>query len=122
MRLHTLFAFVGAAALALIACNSADKTASSPRSVTQVTPSSSAPVTRATPVTAASVPSDGVRRITTVELQDLINKDNAFVVDVRNQASYDAGHIRGARLIPNTQILDRAKELPRDKTIVTYCS
>ena len=122
MRLLISFALVGATALALIACNSADNTASSSRSVTQATPSSSAPVTQATPITAASVPTDGVRRITTVELQGLINRGQALVVDVRNQASYDAAHIRGARLIPNTQILDRAKELPRDKTIVTYCS
>ena len=121
MRLLISFAIVGAAAVALIACSSADK-ASNSRSVTQVTPSSSAPVTRATPGTTAAVPADSVRRITSVELQDLINKGQAFVVDVRNQASYDAGHIRGARLIPNSQILNHVKELPRDKTIVTYCS
>jgi 3-mercaptopyruvate sulfurtransferase SseA len=117
MRLLISFALVGAAAVALIACNSADKTSSS-RSVTQATPSSSA----ATPAAAASAPADGVRRITTVELQDLIKKGQAFVVDVRNQASYDAGHVRGAKLIPNNEILNHVKELPRDKTIVTYCS
>jgi len=122
MRVLISFALVGAAALALIACNSADKTASSLKPGTQVSPSSSAPVKGATPATAASAPTDGVRRITTVELQDLINKGQALVVDVRTQASFDAGHIKGARLIPHTQIGARAKELPRDKTIDTYCS
>jgi rhodanese-related sulfurtransferase len=63
-----------------------------------------------------------VRRITTVELQDLISKGQAYVVDVRNEESYKLGHVRGAKLIPNTQIGERSKELPRDKTIVTYCS
>ena len=117
MRVLISFALAGAAALALIACNSADKTASSLKPGTQVSP-----VTGATPAKAASAPNDGVRRITTVELQDLINKGQALVVDVRNQASFDAGHIKGARLIPHTQMGALAKELPRDKTIVMYCS
>jgi rhodanese-related sulfurtransferase len=63
-----------------------------------------------------------VRRITVVELQQLVSKGEAFVVDVRNDASYKQGHIKGARLIPTNQILQRADELPQDKVIVTYCS
>ena len=105
--------------LALIACNS--QTNFELKAVPQITPSTQRRC-QGRPTTAASAPADGVRRVTTVELQDLINKGQAFVVDVRNQASYDAGHIKGARLIPNTEILSHAKELPRDKTIVTYCS
>lgn len=67
-------------------------------------------------------PNDGVRRITTVELEDLMNQKKVVVVDVRTQQSYDLGHIRGAKLIPVNEIGERGKELPRDKTIVTYCS
>ena len=116
MRLLISFALASLAMLALIACNSGD----SPNRVA----SSSTPATPAKPKVAptAGVPADGVRRITTVELQDLINKGQAYVVDVRTQPSYNLGHVRGAKLIPHTQIAERAKELPRDKTIVTYCS
>jgi len=116
MRVLISFALASVAAFALIACKSAD----SPNRVA----SSSSPATPAKPKLppAAGVPADGVRRITTVELQDLISKGQAYVVDVRNEASYNAGHVRGARLIPNTQIVEHLKELPRDKTIVTYCS
>jgi 3-mercaptopyruvate sulfurtransferase SseA len=116
MRLLISFALASLAAFALVACNSAD----SPNSVA----SSATPATSAMPKAAptAGVPADGVRRITTVELQDLINKGQAYVVDVRNEASYNLGHVRGAKLIPNTQIAQRSNELPRDKTIVTYCS
>ena len=67
-------------------------------------------------------PTDGVRRITTGELADLMNQGNVVVVDVRNQAAYDLGHIRGAKLIPVPQVGERTKELPRDKMIVTYCA
>ncbi|MFN2514322.1 MAG: rhodanese-like domain-containing protein, partial [Pyrinomonadaceae bacterium] len=87
MRLVISFALASLAALALIACNSAD----SPNRVA----SSSTPATPAKPKGAptAGLPADGVRRISTVELRDLISKGEAFVVDVRNEASYNLGHI-----------------------------
>jgi len=65
---------------------------------------------------------DGARRITIVELQDLIKKKEAFIVDVRNEASFNAGHIPGSKLIPAGEILNHVDELPKDKLIVTYCS
>ena len=65
---------------------------------------------------------DGARRITIQELDALMKNNEAFVVDVRNQASYDAGHIPGSKLIPAGEILNHLNELPRDKMIVTYCS
>ena len=69
-----------------------------------------------------TVHADGVRRITLQEFEELRSKGDAFIVDVRNQAAYDQGHIPGARLMPSGEILNHVKELPRDKTIVTYCS
>ena len=65
---------------------------------------------------------DGARRVTTSELQELMKNNEAFVVDVRNQASFDAGHIPGSKLIPSSEILNHVNELPKDKLIVTYCS
>jgi 3-mercaptopyruvate sulfurtransferase SseA len=65
---------------------------------------------------------DGARRVTIIELQDLIKKHEAFVLDVRNEASYNAGHIPGSKLIPAGEILNHVDELPKDKLIVTYCS
>jgi hypothetical protein len=116
MRLLISFALASFALFALIACHSAD---SSNRVVSNSAPATPAKP-RATP--AAAVHNDGVRRITTAELQDLISKGEAYVVDVRNDAAYNLGHVRGAKLIPHDQIGGRSKELPRDKTIVTYCS
>ena len=65
---------------------------------------------------------DGARRITINELETLVKNGEAFIVDVRNQAAYDQGHIPGSRLIPSAEILNHLNELPKDKTIVTYCS
>ena len=67
-------------------------------------------------------PSDGVRRVTITELKDLMAKNEAVVIDVRNQASYDAGHIAASRLIPEAEVKNHSDELPKDKLIVTYCS
>ena len=65
---------------------------------------------------------DGARRITIPELEALMKNNEVFLVDVRNQAAYDLGHIPGSKLIPSGEILNHISELPRDKMIVTYCS
>lgn len=67
-------------------------------------------------------PADGVRRITVTELKDLLAKNQAFVIDVRTESTYNAGHIHGAKLIPEADIPNHLSELPKDKLIVTYCS
>ena len=66
--------------------------------------------------------SDGARRITPDEVRELLKKNQAVLIDVRGESAYKAGHIKGALWIPANEIGDRAKDLPRDKTIVTYCS
>jgi rhodanese-related sulfurtransferase len=67
-------------------------------------------------------PEDGVRRITPAEAREALEKGKAIIVDVRGEDSYNAGHVKGARLIPLNDILARITELPRDKMIITYCS
>ena len=67
-------------------------------------------------------PSDEARRITPDEVRELLKKNQAVLVDVRSESAYKQGHIKGALWIPYNEIGDRAKDLPRDKTIVTYCS
>jgi rhodanese-like protein len=78
------------------------------------------PVAVASPT--AVTPSDNARRITVAEAKDALEKNEAVVIDVRNEASYNAGHIRGAKLIPVGEIANRVNELPKDKLIITYCS
>jgi hypothetical protein len=87
-----------------------------------LTACNSAEMRRAATPGQSPTPSDGVRRITVAELKTMMDNNEAFVIDVRNEASYDAGHIKGSKLIPEADILKHLDELPRDKTIVTYCS
>lgn len=97
-------------ALGFAACNAADSNSK----VTANTPT--------TPSPTVAQRGDGVRRITTAELDELMKQGKVIVLDVRNKDMYDLSHIRGAKLIPINQIGERANELPRDKMIVTYCS
>ena len=108
MRLLISFFAVAILALGVLtACNSADLKASHN------------PVDK--PCT-GPLPADGACRVTVQQLKDLLAKNEAVVIDVRNQASYDMGHIKGARLIPEAEVANRVDELPKNKLVVTYCS
>jgi predicted sulfurtransferase len=67
-------------------------------------------------------PGDGIQRITPEEVREALKKGKAILIDVRNEASYKAGHIKGAHSIPLSELESRVKELPRKKMIITYCS
>ena len=111
MRSKTIYSgMILTALVVLAACNATD----TPVNTNSNTPSNTAP-----PQTTYA---DGARRITPAELETLIKEGKAFIVDVRNQDSFDMGHIPGSRLIPASLVGEHVNELPRDKTIVTYCS
>ncbi len=59
--------------------------------------------------------------ITVQQAKDMIDRGEVFIMDVRTQEEYDAGHIKGSTLIP-VQELDKAlNKIPRDKKILVYC-
>jgi 3-mercaptopyruvate sulfurtransferase SseA len=71
---------------------------------------------------APTQPADSVRRVTIDELKTMLAENKAVVVDVRGDAAFKTGHIKGALMIPAAEIDKHADELPKDKLIVTYCS
>lgn len=44
-----------------------------------------------------------------------------YVVDVRDDDEWAAGHVAGAHHIPLVELFDRVAELPKQKEIVVYC-
>ncbi len=121
MRLFaSLSAAVLLAALAFTACNSRDGSGTAARSTGSSSSSSNSTGSASGPT--ASTPGDGVRRMTTAELRDALEKGTAVVVDVRSAESYKMSHIKGSLNIPEGEIVARKDEMPRDKTIVFYCS
>ena len=53
----------------------------------------------------------------------LINREDALVVDVRDQGEYGAGHILGAKNWPLDHLDERGGEAARrkDKPVIVYC-
>jgi rhodanese-related sulfurtransferase len=47
---------------------------------------------------------------------------DTLILDVRNQDEANAGMIKGAKLIPDEELLARSGELPKDKRIVAHCA
>lgn len=64
----------------------------------------------------------GIVTVTPAQALQLINHDDAVVVDMRDSSEYKAGHIRSARHIPATSFANHINELNklRDKPIIVY--
>jgi rhodanese-related sulfurtransferase len=55
------------------------------------------------------------------ELRVLLREQAVVVLDVRPTLEYRAGHIRGARSIPVSELEARLKEIPKRSEVVAYC-
>ncbi|PAU77406.1 Rhodanese-related sulfurtransferase [Franzmannia pantelleriensis] len=57
------------------------------------------------------------------EATQLINREDAVVVDIREANDFKAGHIAGARNIPQSKLDNRISELEKskDKPIIVVC-
>lgn len=62
------------------------------------------------------IPQDEAKRI-------MDEESNYIIVDAREQSEYDEGHIKGAIVIPYTEIEQKAEEMLPDKEqlILVYC-
>ena len=115
MRIAVICSLAVVLALALfVACNSREASVSRNPNLTQT--KSPAPPQQ------VHNPADDARRITAQELHDLWEQNKVLIVDTRNDAAYNQGHIKGAILIPSGDFAARLGELPKDKMIVTYCT
>jgi len=60
-------------------------------------------------------------------VKENVEAGKAIIVDVREQNEWDAGHLKGAVLLPQSKLKDQAqlpemlKLLPKDKIIYTHC-
>jgi rhodanese-related sulfurtransferase len=62
--------------------------------------------------------------VNTLEATQLINREDALVVDVREQAEYAQSHILNARLLPLSQIEAKIGDIEKfkDKPLILYCA
>ncbi len=61
-------------------------------------------------------------RVTVIQLREMVDEGGAVIVDSRDRVSYAIEHIPGSINIPAQESTTRAGELPKGKTIVTYCA
>ena len=63
-------------------------------------------------------------QITQEKAKEIIDSDEEHIIlDVREQNEFDEGHIKGAILLPYTEIEEKAETLlpDKDKLILVYC-
>ncbi|MGA8050866.1 MAG: rhodanese-like domain-containing protein [Burkholderiales bacterium] len=67
--------------------------------------------------------SGGGAAANTLQATQMINRQDAVMIDVREDAEYAKGHIVGARHIPMSQLDSRAGELQKfkSKPLIAYC-
>lgn len=61
--------------------------------------------------------------VTAFAAVQLINRRDAVVIDVRDIGEFDAGHVAGAKHIPEAQLAERLKELEKfkDRPVILVC-
>lgn len=61
--------------------------------------------------------------VSATQATQLINREDALVVDVREPGEYGAGHILGARNVPLARLAGGATELgkKKDRPVIVYC-
>jgi len=65
----------------------------------------------------------GGASVNTLQATQLMNRENALVLDVREPAAYAAGHILGAKNLPLAELDKRADELDKykSKPVIVSC-
>jgi len=65
----------------------------------------------------------GGSRVSAAQATQMINREDALMIDVRDPAEFGAGHVIGAHNVPLARIDDGAKDLAKrkDRPLVVYC-
>ena len=65
----------------------------------------------------------GGPRVSAAQATQMINREDALMIDVRDPAEFGAGHVIGARNVPLARIDDGANDLAKrkDRPLVVYC-
>ena len=122
LKLAAAVAIVGAAAI-FGACRAEDTAADiGPGPNANASPAVSKQKPQPQPSVVAQAPAEEARRVTVDELKKMLDAGKAVVYDTRPKTAYDAEHIKGSLSMPSEQVAAHTEELPKDKTIVFYCT
>ena len=120
MKQLILSLVVALAGSVLLGCNTQPRNTGSTTRPAQSTPTraqASPPVGGHDHAAETAVPRIGI-----TEAQAAADRGEAVFLDVRQMDAFRTGHIKGAIAMPEAEIVARARTLPKDKKIITYCS
>lgn len=60
------------------------------------------------------------KQITIEQVRELVEK-GAYILDVREKAEYERAHIKGAHLIPLSELRERIDEIPKNEPVYIHC-
>ncbi len=63
----------------------------------------------------------GFEMIHTDEIDKVVQRERALLVDLRDEESYRRGHIKYARNLPLRSIAEWSRELPERWSLILYC-
>jgi len=64
---------------------------------------------------------DHAQHVSVSEFQELLERQDAIVLDVREPEEYQQGHLPGSGLLPLRTFPEKGSELPADKTLLLVC-
>ncbi len=113
---------LAAAAVIFGACR-ADDTAGNPAGDSGASHAATKPTTaQPAPSVVAQAPAEDAKRVTVDEVRKMLDAGKAVIYDTRAKEAYEQEHIKGSLSMPFGEVANRLGELPKDKTIVFYCT
>ena len=105
----------------VLACAKTDASSPAPEPVaTNATPD---PNFSPAPIYAAPAPvQDDAPRISLADAKKDFDEGTAIILDVRAEDVYKQEHVKGSINVTFENLKEKAKTLPKDKKIITYCS
>lgn len=69
---------------------------------------------------ASNILEESFKQVYVQDVRGLV-ENGAFIIDVREVDEYEAGHIKGAKNLPLSEIRDRLSEIPTDRPVYLHC-
>jgi phage shock protein E len=65
----------------------------------------------------------GIKSVNASAAQDLIKESGVLILDVRTSQEFRGGHIKGAKLLPVSELAGKIGEIVdwKDRQVLTYC-
>jgi rhodanese-related sulfurtransferase len=69
------------------------------------------------------IASAGIKSVNASVAQDLIKESGVLILDVRTSQEFRGGHIKGAKLLPVSELAGKIGEIAdwKDRQVLTYC-